>query len=69
METTICINFAENEDYPCVIGMLKQSSRYKENYEFYENKCYPKPQCDGAVSTCMTRQIKENCECCEINDS
>ena len=38
-----------NEDYPCVMGMLKENSRYKKNYEFCENKCDPKPQCDWAV--------------------
>ena len=23
-----------NEDYPCVMGMLKENSRYKKNYNF-----------------------------------
>ena len=50
-----------------MIGMLKQSSRHKVNHDFYENKCYPKPQCDGGCLN-VTRQIKEDCECCEIDD-
>ena len=58
----------ENENYPCVMGMLRQSSRRKENYEFCENKHYPKPQRDTLSQSDETDK-KENCECCEMNDS
>ena len=34
METTIRINFAENEDYPCVIGMLNKAVGIKRTINF-----------------------------------
>ena len=43
-----------------MIGMLKQSSRHKVNHDFYENVILRRLN--------VTRQIKEDCECCEIDD-